>query len=443
MTDRLHKVHDIDKLFYYFFSENETNNIVFRLVLRGKIDKFILKKALNQTIRRFPNFRQTPVVDQEGNLFTVDNDREADVYPYDSAEVELGTDVTGGFLFRIMFEGNTIWISLFHSLCDGCGLKMFVRSLLYHYFTLSGYKIPNQGRRFLTEDIPTDPSELADPFALCSDGPIVENPYRPNEDEEILILPEPIKPVDDCRYPGLFRFVLDTDRLVSLAREAETSVDTYLHLLTARVIHDGYKTDGKLISGIGTIDTRPFYQSMSLQNNVALFWLYYGDEFFRLSDKDACRIIDQRFKAEQIKKDILDGSIRERKIQYKELFGFPITFEQGLKTLRDSILTSPDVTSTYFLTNIMRLDLGNEMDALVAGADVYGTPIFNSPVLFIVTQGKKTFINLVQRNVYRHLACRLQEAFLEKGLLISAEMGDSFEFDKLRIRNIPLIQDTV
>ena len=87
MADRLHKVHDIDKLFYYFFSENETNNIVFRLVLRGKIDKFILKKALNQTIRRFPNFRQTPVVDQEGNLFTVDNDREADVYPYDSAEV--------------------------------------------------------------------------------------------------------------------------------------------------------------------------------------------------------------------------------------------------------------------------------------------------------------------------------------------------------------------
>lgn len=439
MADRLHKVHDIDKLFYYFFSENETNNIVFRLVLHSKIDKFILKKALNQTLGRFPNFRQTPVVDKEGNLYTVDNDREADVYPYDSAEAELGTDVTGGFLFRVMFEGSTIWISLFHSLCDGCGLKMFVRSLLYHYFTLSGYEIPNQGRRFLTGDIPADTSELADPFDLCADGPIADNPCRPDENEEILILPEPIKKVDDCRFPGLFRFVLDADRLVSLAREADASVDTYLHLLTARVIHDSYKTDGKLISGIGTIDTRPFYQSKGLQNNVALFWIYYGEEFFSLSDKDACRIIEQHFKAEQVNKDIIDGSVRERKAQYKELFGFPITFEKGLRTMRESILTNPDVTSTYFLTNIMRLDLGDEMDALVAGADVYGTPIFNSPVLFIVTQGKKTFINLTQRNVNRYLACRLRDAFSEKGMLLRAKMGDSFEFDKLRIRKIPVI----
>ena len=206
------------------------------------------------------------------------------------------------------------------------------------------------------------------------------------------------------------------------------------------MIHDSYKTDGKLISGIGTIDTRPFYQSMGLQNNVALFWVYYGDEFFNLSDKDACRIIDQRFKAKQVKKDILDGSIRERKIQYKDLLGFPITFEKGLKTLRDSILVNPDVTSTYFLTNIMRLDLGDEMDALVKGADVYGTPIFNSPVLFVVTQGKKTFINLAQRNVSRYLACRLRDHFSKKDLLISAEIGDSFEFDKMRIRNIPTIR---
>ena len=439
MDKKLHKVHDIDKLFYYFSTENETNNIIFRLVLHSKVDKFILKKALNQTIRRFPNFRQTPVVDREGYLYTVDNDREADVYAYDSAEAELGTEAMNGFLFRVMYEGNTIWISLFHSLCDGCGLKMFVRSLLYHYFTLCGFKIPNQGRQFLTEDIPADSTELADPFELCQDGPIVANPYRPDGIENILILPEPNKGVDDCRYPGLFRFVLDTDRLLSLARDAEASVDTYLHLLAARVIHDGYETGDKLISGIGTIDTRPFYRSRGLQNNVALFWLYYGEEFFSLSDKDACRVIEQRFKAEQLRKDIMDGSVLERKTQYKELFGFPITFAQGLRTMRESILTSPEVTSTYFLTNIMRLGLGDEIDALVAGADVYGTPIFNSPVLFVVTQGKKTFINLAQRNLSRYLAQRFRDAFKERGLLISAEMGDSFETDKLRIRNIPVL----
>ena len=45
MEGTLYKVDDAEKLFYYFFSENESNNLILRLVLRSRIDKFILKKA--------------------------------------------------------------------------------------------------------------------------------------------------------------------------------------------------------------------------------------------------------------------------------------------------------------------------------------------------------------------------------------------------------------
>lgn len=439
MDQGLHKVHDIDKLFYYFSSENETNNLIFRLVLHSKIDRAILKRALNKTIDRFPNFRQTPVLDRNGSLYTVDNHREADVYAYDSGSVDFATEETNGFLFRVMYEGSTIWISLFHALCDGGGIKMFVRSLLYHYFTLSGCAISNCDGRFLTEEIAADPSELSDPFELCQDGPIVTNPFKPTGEENILILPESIKGVDACRYSGIFRYVLDTDKLRSLARDAGATIDTWLHLLTARVIHESYQSGDRRICGIGTIDIRPFYRSQCLQNSMDLFWIYYEDSFFVLSDGDACSIIGDHFKGEQIKKEILDGSLLERKMHYKELFAFPLTYKPGLRALREAILTSPEVNGTYFLTNIMGLDLGEELDAMVEEADVYGMPIFSSPVLFVMTQGRKTFVNLVQRNVNRYLAQRLRDAFVEKDLLIRAEMGDAFETDKLRIDKIPVI----
>ena len=440
MERKLYQVHNSDKLFYYFSTENETNNLIMHMELCCRIDRSLLKKALNKTLSRYPNFRRVPVLDEGGFVHTVELDREAEVYAYDPDPVNLGTRETGGFLFRVMVEGKSFWISIFHALCDGGGFRMFIRTLLYYYFTFAGVTVRNEDGGILTADIPADPSEMADPFDLAPDAEPVENPFKPSGRENILILPEPIKGVDECREFSLYRFVLDAGELIRQSKEADTTVDTYFHLLTARTIHENYDCEGKQIAGIGTIDVRPFFDNKYLQNNVDLFWLYFEEEFFRLSDKDACEIIAKDYKAEQLNKEVLGASLKERKDHYKELFSFPLSFKPGLRTLRENILSIPDVNGTYFITNVMRFDFGPDIDPFVTGMEIYGTPIFASPVLFLLTQGDKTFVTLVQRNFDRYLACRLRDKFKEKGLLLHATMGGSFENDKVRIDDIPVIR---
>ena len=220
MERTLHKVHDAEKLFYYFFSENESNNLILRLVLRSRIDKSILKKALNKTLERYPNFRQTPVLDRDGYLYTRDNDQEAEVYAYDPEPVNLASKATNGYLFRVMYEGDTLWISIFHSLCDGSGFKMFTRSLLYYYFTFSGMQIRNEDSHILTTEVTADPTEMSDPFlvetdvkaAALSEPSIAQdglNPFKPTDSENVFLLPESVKQPDQCRDFGLCRYILE------------------------------------------------------------------------------------------------------------------------------------------------------------------------------------------------------------------------------------------
>ena len=100
---------------------------------------------------------------------------------------------------------------------------------------------------------------------------------------------------------------------------------------------------------------------------------------------------------------------------------------------------TPEIVSTYFTTNLIHLDLGQDLDPLVTHVDIYGAAIFREPVLFILTHNGETSVNLVQRNLSRYFPTRLKEAFRKEGLLVSASLGDSFETDKLRIGDIPVV----
>ena len=450
MERTLHKVHDAEKLFYYFFSENESNNLILRLVLRSRIDKSILKKALNKTLERYPNFRQTPVLDKDGYLYTRDNDQEAEVYAYDPEPVNLASKATNGYLFRVMYEGDTLWISIFHSLCDGSGFKMFTRSLLYYYFTFSGMQIRNEDSHILTTEVTADPTEMSDPFlvetdvkaAALSEPSIAQdglNPFKPTDSENVFLLPESVKQPDQCRDFGLCRYILNTDRLQHKAKNLNTTVDTYIHLLTARMIHDSYPVGDKLITGIGTIDMRPFYGNKYLQNHVELFWISYTRAFFGLSDADACDIIKKQFKKPQLQKALFDLTLEGKRNHYRDLFDFPITDSRRLAVMRQVMWYTPEIVSTYFTTNLIHLDLGQDLDPLVAHVDIYGAAIFREPVLFILTHNGETSVNLVQRNLSRYFPSRLKETFHKEGLLVSASLGGSFETDKLRIDSIPVI----
>ena len=437
MDRRIHKVNDADKLFYYFFSENESCNLVLRLDLKCRIDRAVLKKALNRTLDRFPNFRQTPVLDAHGQLFTTDNEAEAEVYPYDPYSVNLGTADTNGYLFRLMYEGSSLWISVFHGVCDGRGYMMFARTLMYYYLTYAGHNISDSDGLILTDRTPRDSSEMADPFDTALEGEPAANPFKPSGSENIYYLPDRNKGTDECRHYSLSRYVLNSSRLVALAKEAGTTVDTYFHLLMAKLFRNDYDVGDRTIAGMGAVDLRPFYKSRYLQNLRELFWIYYPPDFFKLSDRDAADLIDKKFKGPQLSRHNFDGVLLACKDALNEMLGFPIKNEAGLRIMREHVWEAPELLVTYFTTNLGRFDFGKEINAFILHADMYGPAIFQCPGIFLLTLGNETSVTLTQRHFNRSLALKMKEVFIKEGLLLDDELGAWFENDKIRVGKLP------
>ncbi len=433
MDRSYHQVYDCDRLFYYFFAEEESCSLVLRLALVNRIDRKILKSALIRTLDRFPNFRQTPVLDQKGYLHTRDNDKEPEIYAYDPDLVNLGTGACNGYLFRVMTEGNRLWISVFHGVCDGRGYMLFIRTLLYWYYTLAGYPIRENGDKILTDAVPVDPSEMADPFESIPDVTPGVNPLKPDQGGDFFHIPDRVKGSDPLRSDGIFRYVLDAKRLVALAHEAGTTVDNYFHLLTARTIHESYDTGDQLIAGMGAVDLRPYYDSRYLQNMRELFWVYYTGQLLSHTDREVAEFISREFKAPQLCKENYDRVQAASKASIKEMLGFPLSLKEGRSLLRQHFGAAPEMDVTYFTTNLGRFDLGEDLDRFVVRADIYGPDIFRCPCMLLLTQGDETTVNLSQRSMSRYFPLRLKEAFQEKGLLNSAEMGCMHQSDRLCI----------
>ena len=437
MDNPYRTVSDADKLFYYLFSEEESCSILLNFTLRVPVNKVHLKKAVNEALKRYPNFRQTPVLDRDGYLYTKDNDQEAEVYPYDPDPVDFGTKDTNGYLFRVMFMGKRLWISVFHSVCDGRGLYMFARTLLYYYFTFGGCNIANPGHFILTEEVPSDPTEMADPFAYHKEfNPSAHPAFERKTDNPVFKLPEEVKGVDKCEYHRKFQYILNTKKFLELAHQAETSFDAYFNLLVAKTIHDSYDTKGKLIMELGAVDLRPFYGSHYLQNMRELFWVPFIEPLFKVPEKFAALMVRDVLMRSQLQKAHYDGIVYQSIESYKEMFNFPLADTEGLKRLRHGLWEDPFFKTTYFCTNMGPLGLGEDIDPFVEMADCSAPCLSPHPYFLLVTQGKVTTVNFIQRHFDKKLALKLLGTFRELGVLEKYVDCGRFESDKLHVRSL-------
>ena len=439
MADKLHPINDVNKLFYYFFSEKESCSIVMNISLSAPVKPAVLKKALNFSLLRYPNFRQMPVIDKEGHLFTMDNDKEADVYPYDPDAAELGSSETKGFLFRVMHMGKKIWISVFHGVCDGKGLYMFARTLIYNYFILQGRRLSNEGGQILTLDVKEDPSEMADPFKHYPEINSSAKPvFNRRKDHKVFCLPEEPLGVDKCGFHRMFQFVLDKEKLLGLAHEAWTTLDAYFNLLVAKSIRESYNTDDRVIMELGAVDLRPFYKSRYLQNMRELYWVPFTAPLLDAPENYAGFLTRRLLMGAQLQKRHYDGILYESKLSLRESMNFPFADTESLEALRHGIWNNPEFHSgvSFFTTNVGLLELPKELKAFVNHIDIYAPCLFPFPSFFVMSHGKETTVNMVQRHFDKGFALKMLGKFKEMGVLIRYEDKGRFESDRLNVRGL-------
>lgn len=130
---------------------------MFRLsvTLKEKIDSFILQEALAQTIKRFPSFN----IRMRSGLFWYYFETNAVKRPIVKPDVNnpcapISWKDNNGFLIRVFYYDKRIAIDYFHSLTDGTGAMIFLKTLTAQYLRLKGFDIPTTDGVLDVDELP-------------------------------------------------------------------------------------------------------------------------------------------------------------------------------------------------------------------------------------------------------------------------------------------------
>lgn len=115
------------------------------VTLKDRVDPLVLQKAFEQTIPRFPSLK----VDLRTGFFwryLEPNHRPLPPVEQDVKNPCMPMDFHSKhrYLIRIYYYRNQISLEVFHSLSDGLGAMIFMKTLVAVYLRMKGYEIPNE-----------------------------------------------------------------------------------------------------------------------------------------------------------------------------------------------------------------------------------------------------------------------------------------------------------
>lgn len=149
----------------------DTRDSTFRISveLKEEVRPELLKKAVSLTLPRFPVFNVRLkkgyfwyYLEYNGNIPPV----EEEMY-FPNGDIQSGSN--NEFLFRVIYYKKRIAVEFFHSIADGLGAVEFLKTLVFEYLTLCGYKIDDEGLIKLVSDSPKA-YESEDSFEKYYDG---------------------------------------------------------------------------------------------------------------------------------------------------------------------------------------------------------------------------------------------------------------------------------
>jgi hypothetical protein len=125
------------------------------------VDPECLKRAVDTTMKRYPYLLLRP----EKNAFRIRlvHNPESVVVKAGKVSPVLGSDESNYHLVAYTYEGNVIYLHVFHGIIDGYGVSFLVKTLMFYYIR-EKYGITIDKTGFSTLDDEVEPEEYGDMF---------------------------------------------------------------------------------------------------------------------------------------------------------------------------------------------------------------------------------------------------------------------------------------
>ena len=388
-----------------------------KYTLNNRIDSCILKQALNNIIERFHYFKLKPVIDKNGDIDFIINNAEIDVYELDDKIYQLGTKETNGYMFRVVFKDNNIYIKLSHAIADARGALLFGLSLIYEYLKLMGISCNLDGE-IITNDTPIAQNEI-DTFKI-------DDMYK----------------YFNTEYENKTVMLWNAEEFSSLIHRLECTPVSLITAIIGNAIYNNYDVKDKKVLVSIPVDLRPFFQSKSQANFITGIKLNYKEEYSILP------INEQVTKIKNNLQEQLNITNFKTKIFETEQFFKKIIYEQknidekNLSNKLENIMQSPD--STFMLSNIGIINIPKQMQSYLIYYECTTSNTTLSTIYTIMTIGNVGKLVITQNDNSDKIINEIKKFFIENRINIEIknygrirmDVIDPYTFDNISSKSI-------
>lgn len=399
--------------------KNWSNVFRLSLTLTEDIDKEILQSALDVTVRRFPSIsvrlrkgvfwyylQSTPSVPQV---------KEEMSYPL----TEMSKRETRKCAFRVLYYKNRIAVEMFHSLTDGTGALIFLKTLTAEYIRQKyGETIPPKNGVLERVESPS-PEELEDSFSKYAGS--VSASRKENDAWPIRGTPE------KDGFLDLTCFRLDANKVTEKAHSYGVSVTVFLCAVLMDALQDIQKEKvtnqhkRKPIKVLIPVNLRNLFESRSLRN----FALYTTPEILpklgTYSLEEICEAVKHKMGLEITKKQMsmkIAANVNSEKLMAVRIM--PLFIKNlVMKAVYDTV---GEKKSCINFSNLGLMKLPDEMDKYVERADfILGAQAKNPYNCSAISYKGTLYMNFIRNIKENDLEVRFFEKLRDLGIEVEAE----------------------
>ena len=227
--------------------KEQSPTLLFECVLDRNVDRDRLLDALEKALDVFSSFKVRIGIDDRKCLFYEENPNTPQVYEYDGKQHFFGKK-SGGYLFRLYYSADKVFLSAHHMLSDFHGAYTFMKCILSFYFGLDYRNL-----------IDLDPEDLRDPYELHGSREPVSLSQKDKWKNEIII-PHNMK-FRRGEIITVNRLSFSLTEILRRTKKAESSVFPLLSWLIAKAVAKEYDGEDSIILGAGGFDCRSVFDS--------------------------------------------------------------------------------------------------------------------------------------------------------------------------------------
>jgi NRPS condensation-like uncharacterized protein len=243
-------------------SRNWASTFRMSVALKETVRPDILQQALEHTLKRIPSF----AVKMKAGLFWY-------FFEQDATNPTVQQDVSnpcvrmfggenGNFLFRVRWHGKLIALEVFHSVTDGTGAMIFLKTMTAEYLRLLGHPIPAGFGVLDCSDDPK-PEEAEDNFAKFAKLKVSASRL---ESKAFHLFGTELPPHSVNIITGL----IPLDKILAEARKRQVTLTEYLVGIYIFVLYNIQKAGGITrqlpVKICVPVNMRRFYGSNTLRN---------------------------------------------------------------------------------------------------------------------------------------------------------------------------------